>query len=154
MFLRLNIQQDNFAALVYHHHRVRSRFQQPAVPALHLCQMRFRILAHADVANRRRHQDSIRAFQRAQHDLNRKIAPIFSPPVELNPRADLLRQRFRRGSRTVSDQPLREALGNDVLHLLPYQLIPPISELFLRLNIQQDNFAALVYYHHRVRSCF
>ncbi len=42
--------------------------------------------------------------------------------------------------------------GNDVLHLLPYQFIAPVSELFLRLNIQQDNLPALVHHHHGIRS--
>src|ERR1700731_691885 len=135
LFLRLNIQQDDLPGLVHHHHRVRRRLQQPAVPALHLRQMLFRILAHADVANRGGHQDSLGAFQRAQHDLDWKLTSILPPPVELNPRTDLLRQRVSRGSRTVRDQPFREALRNDVLHVLPYQYIAAVSELFLRLNI-------------------
>src|ERR1700674_673123 len=99
--------------------------------------MLFRILAHADVANRCRDQDSFGAFQRAQHDLDREITPILPPPIELNPRTDLLRQRLSRSSGTVSDQPFREALRNDVLHLLPYEFIAAVSKLLLRLNIQQ-----------------
>ena len=110
LFLRLNIQQDDLSALIHHHHRVRSRFQQPAVSALHLRQMLFRILAHADVADRRRHQSSFGAFQRAQHDLDRKLAAVLAPPDEFDPGADLLRQRVFRGSQTVGDQPFREAL--------------------------------------------
>src|SRR6202521_938685 len=152
LFLRLNIQQDDLPALVHHHHRIRSRLQQPAVPALHLRQMLFRVLAHADVADRGRYQDSLSAFQRAQHDLDWKLASILPPPVNLNPRTDLLRERVSRGSRTVSDQPFREALRDNVLHLLPYELIAAVSELFLRLNIQQDDLPALVHHHHRIRS--
>src|SRR3984893_11809404 len=98
--------------------------------------MRFVFFAPGDVADRRRHQDSFGAFQRAQYDLNWKIASILSPAGELNPRANLLRQRIFRGAKSVRDQPFREALRNDVLHLLPYELIAAVSELFLGLNIQ------------------
>ena len=154
LLLRLNIQQNDLPALVHHHHRIRSRLQQPAVPALHLRQMLFRSLAHADVADRRRHQDSFGAFQRAQHDLDGKLAAILAPPGELDPGADLLRQRVCRGSRTVGDQPFREALRNDVLHLLPDEFIAAVSELLLRLNIQQNDLPALVHHHHRIRSRF
>src|ERR1700730_7126485 len=154
LFLRLNIQQDDLPARVHHHHRIRCCFQQPAIPAFHLRQMLFRILAHADVADRCRHQDSLSAFQRAQHDLNRKRTSILPPPGELNPCTDLLRQRLSRGSRTVSDQSFRETFRNDVLHLLPYEFIAAISELFLRLNVQQDDLPARVHHHHRIRCCF
>src|SRR6202521_2297046 len=152
LFLRLHIQQDDLPDLVHHHHRIRSRLQQPAVPALHLRQMIFRILAHADVADRRRYQDSFRAFQRAQHDLDRKNASILPPTVEFNPRTDLLRQRLSRGSGAIRDQPFRKTFRNDVLHLLPYEFIAVVSELFLRLHIQQDDFPDLVHHHHRIRS--
>ena len=58
----------------------------------------FGCFPRGDVADRRGHQDSFGAFQRAQHHLDRKLAAILSPPGELNPRADLLRQRVFRGS--------------------------------------------------------
>src|ERR1700728_102098 len=87
---------------------------------LHLRQMLFRLLAPADVADRRRHQNFFGAFQRAQHNLDGKLAAIFPPPDKLDPRADLLCQRVRRASRTVGDEPFSESLRNDVLHLLPY----------------------------------
>ena len=49
------------------------QFLVRAVQLLHLLQkMRFGLLAHADVADRRRHQDALGAFQRAQHDLDRE----------------------------------------------------------------------------------
>src|SRR5580704_18438045 len=98
----------------------------------HPSQMLFRVLAHANVPDGCRHQDPLSAFEGAQHDLDREIVSILPPPVELNPRADLLRQGLRRGSRTVSDQPLRKTLWNDVLDLLPEEFIPAVSELFLR----------------------
>ena len=113
--------------------------------------MLLRLLAHADVADRRRHQDAFGALQRAQHDLDRKLAAILAPPGELDPRADLLRQRVLRGAQTVRDQPLGEAFRNDVRHLLAEQFIAAVAELFLRLKIQQDDLAALVHHHHRVR---
>ena len=150
LLLRLHVQQHDLAALVHHHHRVRRRLQQPAVPAFHLRQMLFRGLAHADVADRRRHQDSFGAFQRAQHDLDRKLAAVLAPPGELDPGADLLRQRVLRGSKIVRDQPFREALRNDVRHLLPEELVAAVAELLLRLQIQQDDLAVLVHHHHRV----
>ena len=152
LLLRLQIQQDDLAALVHHHHGVRRRFQQPAVAALHLRQMLFRGLAHADVADRRRHQDSLRALQRAQHDLDRKLAAVLAPSGELDPAADLLRQRVFRGSKIVRDQPLRETLRDDVRHLLPDELIAVVAELLLGLKIQQHDLAALVHHHHRIRS--
>ena len=79
LLLRLDVEQDDLAALVHHHHRVRRRFQQPAVAALHLRQVLLRGLAHADVADRRRHQDALGALQRAQHDLDRELAAVLAP---------------------------------------------------------------------------
>ena len=154
MFLRLNVQQDDLPALVHHHHGIGSRFQQSAIPAFHLRQMLFRGLAHADVADRRRHQDPFGAIQRAQHDLDGKLAAVFPPPDEFNSRADLLRQRVFRGAQSVSDQPLREAFGNDVLDLLSKEFVTAIAELLLRLDIQQNDLAALVHHHHRIRGRF
>src|SRR5580692_2963627 len=81
LLLRLNVQQHYVSALVNYHHRIRSRLQQSPVPALHLRQMLFRSLAHADVPDCRRDQNSFRAFQWAQHDLDRKIASILPPPI-------------------------------------------------------------------------
>ena len=139
---------------MHHHHRIRSRFQKPAVSALHLCQVRFRILAHTDVPDRRGHQDSVSAFERAEHDFNGKLASILPPPVEFDPSSDLLRQRFRRAPCTVRDKPFREALGNNILYLLPYQLVAAISKLLLRLDVQQNDFPGRVHHHHRIRSRF
>ena len=41
--------------------------------------------------------------------------------------ADVLRQRLGRAARTVDDQPLREAFGDDVLYLLPHEFIAVVS---------------------------
>ena len=62
LFLGLHVQQDNVSLLIHHHHRVRSRFQQPAVTPFHARQMLFGFFAHADIANRRGHQNSFGAF--------------------------------------------------------------------------------------------
>ena len=152
LFLGLKIEKDDVAALVYNHHCVGSRFQEPAVFALYLRQALFVSLARADVADRRGHEGSFRAVQRAQHDLDRKLAAVLSQPDELNSRADLLRQRVFRGAQIVRDQPFREAHGNDVRDFLPDELVAAIAELLLRLNVQQHDFAALVHHHHRIRS--
>ncbi len=69
--------------------------------------------------------------------------PSFRRRDELDPRADLLRQRFRRASRAVRDQPFRESFRNDVLYLLPEEFIAAVSELLLRLNIQQHDLSGL-----------
>ena len=161
------IPTDNLALRVHHEDRVvldsvkehpiiffafPERLLRKPASALHLRQMLFRRLVHADVADRCRHQNSFGAFQRAQHDLDGKLGSVLPPPVELDPGTDLLRQRVSRASGSVGDQPFREALRNDVLHLLPDEFIAQISELFLRLNIQQDDFPALVHHHHGIRS--
>src|SRR5450432_548169 len=152
LFLRLQVQQDDLPTLVDHHHRIGSRLEQPAIPGLHPRQMLFRLLADADVADRRRHQNSFGASQRTQHDLDRKFGAIPAPPDELDPGADLLRQCVLGGPKTVSDQPLREALRNNVGHLLTKELVTAISELLLRLEVQQDDLPALVDHHHRIGS--
>ena len=152
LLLRLDVQQNNLAALVYHHHRIRGRFQQPTIAAFHLRQVRLRGLAHADVANCRRHQGPFGAFQRAQHDLDRKLAAVLPQPDELDPGSDLLRQRILRGSQIVRDQPLRKAHANDVRHLLTEQFVPVVAELFFRLEIEKDYVAALIHHHHRIGS--
>ena len=73
---------------------------------------------------------------------------------ELDPGADLLRERVGRGSQVVGDQPFGEALRDDVLDLLPHQLVAAVAELLLRLHVQQDDLAALVHDDHRVGSRF
>ena len=154
MLLRLNVQKHDFPGLVDHHHRIWSRLQQPAVSALHLRQMPLRGLAHADVADRRRHQDSLGAFEWTQHDLDWKLTSILPPPDELKPRPDMLRQRLGSASRTIGDQAFRKTLGNDVFHLLSNKFIAAIPELLFRLDIKKDDLTALIHHHHRIRSRF
>src|SRR5580658_5744241 len=97
--------------------------------------MLFRALANADVADRGSHQDSLGTFERTQHDLDWEISSILAPPDEFKPCPDLLSECIRCGSKVVRDQPFREALWNDVLHLLTDKFITKVSELFLRLQI-------------------
>ncbi len=96
LLLGLEIEEDDLAILVHHHHRVRRRFQEPAVTSLHLRQMIFGLLADADVADRSGDQDAVGALQRAQHDLDRKFAAILAARREFDAGADLLRQRLGR----------------------------------------------------------
>src|SRR5436189_160614 len=55
-----------------------------------------------------------------------------------DPAADLLCQRAFLESKIVRHQPFREALRDDVRHLLPEQLVAAVAELLLGLQIQQD----------------
>ena len=114
----------------------------------------FTLLFYGNIADGRRYQDSFAAFQWAEHDLDGKRASIFPQADKLNPGADLLCQRLGRAPGSVGDQPLREAIRNNLRHLLAQQLIPAIAKLLLRLGIQQDDIPALVHHHHSIRSCF
>ena len=97
--------------------------------------MRFRRLAHADVADRRRHQGSLGALQRAQHDFDRKLAAILPLGNEFDPGADLLRRRVFGGAQIVCDQPLGKTYRDDVRDLLAKQFITAVAELLLRLYV-------------------
>src|SRR6202795_3736540 len=80
----------------------------------------FAVLAGADVAD---HQDSLGAFERAQHDLNRKLAAILPSPRELDPRSDLQGQGILPTSQSTRQQALGKALRNDVFQILPEQFV-------------------------------
>ena len=54
---------------------------------------------------------------------------VLPPRNQLDSRTDLLRQSLRGASCSVRDQPLREAFGNDVLHLLSDEFIAAVAEL-------------------------
>ena len=111
--------------------------------------------ANTDVANRRRHQNAFRAFERTQHELDGKLASILASSGEFNSRtADLLRSRIFRRSKIISDQPFREPHRNDVHYLAPCQLIPTVSELFLSLQIQEHDYSILIDHQHGIGSCF
>ena len=64
----------------------------------------------------------------------------------------MLCQGLGRGSASVSDQSFRETFRNDVLDLLSQEFIAAVSELFLRLKIEKNDFPTLVHHHHRIRS--
>ena len=150
LLFRPDVQQDNLSGHVHHHHGVGGGFEQPAVPAFHLRQMGFRTLARTDVADGRGHQNPFLTFQRAQHNLDGKLATVFAPPDEFNSGADLLRKSFGRAARSVGDDAFREALGNDVLHFLAYQFVAAVAKLLFCLNVQQNNLSAHVYHHHGI----
>ena len=116
--------------------------------------MCFGLLANADVSDRCGHQNSFGAFQWAQHDLDWKFAAVLSPPGEFNAGTDLLGKRVLRGTQLVGDQPFREALRDDLLHLLAQQFIVAIAETLLCLQVQQYDLSGTVYHHHGIGSCF
>src|ERR1700678_444858 len=143
---------DNQALSVQHDVRVilHIRHDQP-VAFFILTQSVLNPLALRDVADRRGYENSFSAFERAQHDLDRKLTSILPPPAEFKSGTYLLRQRLRGGARPVGDQPFREALRDDVLYLLSDEFIAPVTKLSLRLIIQQNDVASLVHHHHCVR---
>ena len=61
---------------------------------------------------------------------------------QLDAGADLLRQRVLGRAQVVGDQPLGEALGNDVGDLLAEQFVAAVAELLLGLHVEQDDLAA------------
>ena len=80
--------------------------------------------------------------ERAQHDLDGELAAVLAPPDQLDAGADLLGQRIRGGPSAVGDQPLGEALGDDVRDLLADQFVAAVAELLLGLDVEQDDLAA------------
>ena len=106
----------------------------------------FRLSARADIAD---HQNSLGAFERTQHDLDRKFAAILAPARQFRFGADL---KCERRGKTIIDQALCNALRNDLLDVLPKQFIATIAEFLLGLKVQQDNLPCMVYHDHRVRS--
>lgn len=52
--------------------------------------------------------------------------------------------------RVVGDEPLGEALRDDVRHRLAHQLVAAVAELALGLDVQQDDLPDLVDHYHRV----
>ncbi len=109
LLFRLLVQQHDFAALVHHHHDVGRRLEQTPIAALHLRKLLLGRLAHADVADRGGDQDSLRALQRAEHDLDRKAAAVLAPAGEFDTGADLLRQRLRGASGFVGRSAARRS---------------------------------------------
>ena len=91
-------------------------------------------------------------MQRAQHDLDWKLAAVLALPDQFDPGTDLLRQCVRRGSKTIRDQPFRKTVRNDIRHLLTQQFVAAIAEFLFRLEVQQDDFAPLVHHHYCVGS--
>ncbi len=149
--LRLDIHQHDVAAPVHHDHRIRRRLEQTAILAFHLRQMTIGGFAHGDVADRRRHQDALGAFERAEHELDRKLAAVLAPPDQFQPRADLLHQRLGVAAGVVGDEPLGEAFRNDDVDFLSQELVVDEAELPLRLDIHQHDVAVRIHHDHRIR---
>ena len=59
-------------------------------------------------------------------------------------------QRVLRGSQVVGDEPLGEAIRDDVRDLPADEVVSRVAELLLRLDVQQDDLARLVDDDHRV----
>ena len=78
------------------------------------------------------------------------LLPSLRKADELDPGADLLRERLGRGPQVVGDQPLGEPLRDDVRDLLPEELVARVAELLLGLHVQQHDLAVLVHDDHRV----
>ncbi len=150
----LQIQKNDFAALIDDDHGIGRRLHEAAIPALHLRNNFLGILARADVAYCGRDENSLVAFERTEHDLDRKFAAVAASPVQLDAGADLLGKRVLGRSQVVGDQPLRKAFGNDVRDLLPEQFIAPVAELFFGLKVEQNDLAGLIDDHHGVRRGF
>jgi hypothetical protein len=58
-------------------------------------------------------------------------------------------QGLCRASCSIRDQAFGKAFRNNVHDLLVNQFVAPVAELFLCLNIHQDDLPSLVHYHHR-----
>src|SRR5476649_2817526 len=99
--------------------------------------MQFGSFTYADIADGRGDQHAFGAFQRTEHDLNRKLAAVVSPPDKFDAGADLLCQRLGRGAGAIRDQPLGEAMRYDVCYPLSDQFVATISELRLGLEVDQ-----------------
>ena len=67
------------------------------------------------------------------------------------PGPDLLGQGVLGRAQVVGDQPLGEALRDDVRDLLAEELVAAVAELLLGLDVEQDDLAGLVDDDHRVR---
>ena len=83
--LRRTFRRTISSALVNHHHGIRSRFQKPTIARLGLCQLPFCVFAHTDIADCGGHQNTPGTIERAQHDLDGKLAAVLSPPREFEP---------------------------------------------------------------------
>jgi hypothetical protein len=125
------------------------RFELLRLEELVLC-----CLALADVADRGRDEDPFGAVERAQHDLDRELGAVLASGGELDPGPDLLGEGVGRRAEVVRDEPLGEALRDDVRHLLPDELVAQVAELFLGLEVEQDDLAGLVDHDHCVRRRF
>ena len=89
-------------------------------------------------------------LERAQHDLDREVGAVLAQGDQLDAGPDLLGEGVLGRAEVVGDEPLGEALGNDVRDLLPDELVAAVAELLLGLEVEQDDLAGLVDDDHRV----
>ena len=151
LLLGLQIEQNDVALLVDHHHGVRRRFHQAAVPPLHLREMALCGLTDRYVADGGNEKDALATLQRAEHQFDGKFAAVLAPAGELDAHSDLLSQGVGCGARSVRDKPLGEAGRDEPDDVLPQQFVAAVSELLLGLEVEQGDVATLVEDHHRVR---
>ena len=95
--------------------------------------------------------DAVGAFERAQHDLDGELAAILAPPVSSIPVPICCASASSADRRSSAISRSAKPSGNDVLDLLPEQLVAAVAELLLGLHVQQHDLAVLVHDHHRVR---
>ena len=152
--LGLQIEDDDFAVLIDHHHGVRGCFEQAAVSPVHLCQQCLGIFPHGDVADGGGDQNAFGTGQWAQHDFDGEDAGILAPAVKLYPGADLLGQGVFRRSQAIGVQPFGKSFRNDIGDTLAKQLVAGVAEALFRLQVQNNDFAALVDDDHGVRRRF
>ena len=118
LLLGLEVQQDDLAGLVDHDHRVGSRLEQAAVaPPIwaRCCSAALRTLMSRIAAVTR--MPSALSSGLSMISMGNSLPSLRRP--KLDPGADLLRQGLGGGAQVVGDQPLGEALGNDVGDLWP-----------------------------------
>ena len=147
LLLGLDVEQDDLAMPVHHHHRIGGRFEQAAVAGLGG-------LPRADVADGRGDEDALGALERAEHDLDRELAAVPALGDELDPGADLLGQGVGRRAQVVGDDPLGEAFRDDVGDRLADELVTAVAELLLGLDVEQHDLAMPVHHHHRIGGRF
>jgi hypothetical protein len=119
----------------------------------HFRQLHLGLFALRNVANGRSDEDSLRTFQRTQHDLDGEFPAIFGEPVKLNVRPSPY-EGAARNSGIVRKQAFGKAFWNDAGDLLADKFIARISKIFLGLNIHNDDCSLMVHHHHGVRRSF
>ena len=154
LLLGLKIQKNDFSALVHHHHRIGSCFQQPAVPALHLLQMLFRILALADIRDHAENQKAFTRVDRVQGHLDGKFAPILAPPEQIAARPHGARRGMGREAVAMQNVLPAQSLRHENVDRLTDQLAARVIEQPLDRAVEQYDLAGAIDHHHAGRAGF